>query len=107
MNPLEDSDFVAGFRPEALLPAAAVQEDHAPVRFRVTLIEYLGSERILHGVVEGGRFDGRKAVSRLARRASAGYDAGNAYDFAVAERDLKFFDKATGKRTGRRALAWR
>jgi multiple sugar transport system ATP-binding protein len=107
MNLLEDGDFVAGFRPEALLPAAAVEGDRAPVRFRVTLIEYLGSERILHGAVEGGRFDGRRVVSRMSRAASGSVDEGNAYDFAVADRDLKFFDKATGKRTGRRALEWR
>jgi multiple sugar transport system ATP-binding protein len=106
MNLLEDGDFVAGFRPESLLPAPMVQGANAPVRFRVVLLEYLGSERILHGVVEGGRFDGRKVVSRIATGSSVGISEGGSYDFAVPDRDLKFFDKATGKRTGRRELQW-
>ncbi len=107
MNLLQDGDFVAGFRPESLLPAPMVRGERAPVRFRVTLLEYLGSERILHGVVEGGRFEGKKVVSRIATGASVGFAEGEAYDFAVADRDLKFFDKASGKRTGIRELAWR
>ena len=107
MNLLEDGDFIAGFRPESLLPAPMIQGPNAPVRFRVVLLEYLGSERILHGVVEGGRFDGRKVVSRIATGSSVGVAEGATYDFAVPDRDLKFFDKATGKRTGRRELQWR
>src|SRR5512133_3288325 len=106
MNLLEDSDFVAGFRPESLVPAALVQGPSAPVRVRVTLLEYLGSERIVHGVVDGGRFDGKKVVSRLATGASVGFAEGTSYDFAVADGDLKFFDKASGTRTGKRELAW-
>jgi multiple sugar transport system ATP-binding protein len=107
MNLLEDADFVAGFRPETLRPATLVQEPSAPVRFRVTLVEYLGSERILHGAVEGGRFDGKKVVSRLSTGASGGFTEAASYDFAVADKDLKFFDKASGRRTGKRELAWR
>ena len=52
--------------PKSLLPAAMIEGEKAPVRFRITLLEYLGSERILHGVIEGGRFDGKKVVSRIA-----------------------------------------
>jgi multiple sugar transport system ATP-binding protein len=107
MNLLEDGQFIAGFRPESLLPAALVRAPSAPVRFRVTLLEYLGSERILHGVVEGGRFDGRKVVSRIATGASTGFADGGSYDFAVADAGLKFFDRATGKRAARRELQWR
>jgi multiple sugar transport system ATP-binding protein len=107
MNLLEDGGFVAGFRPESLLPAAMVPGPSAAVRFRVTLVEYLGSERILHGVIEGGRFDGKKAVSRIAAASSGGLAEGTAHDFAVPEKELKFFDKATGKRTTVRVLEWR
>jgi multiple sugar transport system ATP-binding protein len=107
MNLLEDGDFVAGFRPESLLPSEMVQGEKAAVRFRITLLEYLGSERILHGVMEGGRFDGRKVVSRVATAQSATLGEGTVHDFAVPAREVKFFDKATGKRTGLRELAWR
>jgi multiple sugar transport system ATP-binding protein len=107
MNLLEDGGFVAGFRPESLLPASMIQGARTPVRLRVALVEYLGSERILHGTVEGGRFEGHRVVSRIATGASGGFAEGSSYDFAVPERDLKFFDKETRKRTGRRELVWR
>jgi multiple sugar transport system ATP-binding protein len=107
MNLVEDGDFVAGFRPESLLPEAMVQGEKAPVRFRVTLLEYLGSERVLHGVIEGGRFDGRKVVSRVATAQSGAFAENGVHDFAVPAREVKFFDKASGKRTGPRELSWR
>jgi multiple sugar transport system ATP-binding protein len=107
MNLVEDGDFVAGFRPESLLPDAMVQGEKAAVRFRTTLVEYLGSERILHGVIEGGRFDGRKVVSRVATAQSGAFGENTVHDFAVPAREVKFFDKATGKRTGPRELSWR
>jgi multiple sugar transport system ATP-binding protein len=106
MNLLEDGGLVAGFRPESLVPAAMARGEHVPLRFRVTLAEYLGSERILHGVLEGGRFDGRKAVSRIAAASSGGFADGAAYEFAVPRAELKFFDE-TGKRTAPREIAWR
>jgi multiple sugar transport system ATP-binding protein len=83
------------------------QGDNAAVRFRVTLVEYLGPERILHGVFEGGRFDGRKAVSRIATASSGGLAEGSVHDFAVPRRELKFFDRASGMRTAPREVAWR
>jgi multiple sugar transport system ATP-binding protein len=107
MNLVEDGDFVAGFRPESLLPEDMVQGEKAAVRFRVSLVEYLGSERVLHGTIEGGRFDGRKVVSRVATAQSAAFGEGTAHDFAVPAREVKFFDKASGKRTGPRELSWR
>jgi multiple sugar transport system ATP-binding protein len=107
MNLVEDGDFVAGFRPESLLPADMVQGEKAAVRFRVSLVEYLGSERVLHGVIEGGRFDGRKVVSRVATAQSGAIGEDTVHDFAVPAREVKFFDKATGKRTGSRELSWR
>ncbi len=107
MNLLEDGDVVAGFRPESLLPAAFVEGEKVPLRFRVTLLEYLGSERVLHGVVEGGRFDGRKVVSRIATARSTELGENTAHDFAVPAREVKFFEKGSGKRTGPRELSWR
>jgi multiple sugar transport system ATP-binding protein len=107
MNLVEDGDLVAGFRPESLLPAAMIEGEKAPVRFRVVLLEYLGSERILHGVVEGGRFAGKRVVSRIATSQSAALGENTVHDFAVPAREVKFFDKATGKCTGPRVISWR
>src|SRR5512138_2251549 len=107
MNLVEGGDVVVGFRPEALLPAPAVPQPAVPFRFRVTNVEYLGSERILYGRVEGGRFDGKKAVSRVAASAGASYAAGTSHDFGVRVGELKFFDRATERRAEPREIAWR
>jgi multiple sugar transport system ATP-binding protein len=106
MNLVEAGDVVVGFRPEALRPAATAQGATLPLRLRITSVEYLGSERIVYGVGEGGPLAERKVVARLAAGASEGFAEGAARAFAVAERDLKFFDQATGRRTGPRDFAW-
>jgi hypothetical protein len=67
-------------------------------------VEYLGAEFILSGLIVGGQLDGKKVVGRLLLGQT--YEAGATYDFAVPERHLKFFDRATEKRTEARALAW-
>jgi multiple sugar transport system ATP-binding protein len=106
MNLLEDGDFLAGFRPESLVPAGGAGAT-VPVRLRVKSVEYLGSERILHGQVEGGRFDGRRVVSRLAAATGSAFREDTSHDFAVPTSSLKFFDRATGKRTTAREVSWR
>jgi len=105
MNLLEN-DVIVGFRPETLAPAETV---HGPaVRFplRVTNVEYLGSERIVYGVLEGGRFAGKKLISRLPTSVQGGVRSDAVQEFAVGRSDLKFFDKATTKRTPPRELDW-
>jgi multiple sugar transport system ATP-binding protein len=105
MNLVEDGEAVLGFRPESLLPAAGAPPDALPLRLRVTLAEYLGAERIVHGVVEGGRLDGRRVVSRLP---AGGPDlaAGTAHPFAVARAAVHRFDPRTGRRTAGGGIAW-
>jgi multiple sugar transport system ATP-binding protein len=101
MNLVETGTVTAGFRPEHFLPAGFLppQERDLPLRFRVGHEEYLGAERILYGVVEGGPFDGRKVVSRIAATHAVRFAPDVVYDFAVAERNLKFFDPGSGMRT--------
>jgi multiple sugar transport system ATP-binding protein len=101
MNLVETGAAVAGFRPEHFLPSGFLppEERDLPLRFRVGHEEYLGAERILYGVLEGGGFDGRKVVSRVAATHAVRFAPNVAYDFAVAERNLKFFDADTGMRT--------
>jgi len=106
MNLLEDDEGVVGFRPESLLPAAA-DADALPVALRLTLVEYLGSERIVHGVVEGGRFGGKKVISRMAAGASVDLAEGTVRGFAVARSAVKHFERGTGRRIAAREIAWR
>jgi multiple sugar transport system ATP-binding protein len=98
MNLLEDGDGIVGFRPERLVPWAASPEGALPLRLRVRGVEYLGSERIVHGVVEGGRFDGRRVSSRLSALLDADLSAGASHRFAVAPGAVRVFDRATGRR---------
>jgi multiple sugar transport system ATP-binding protein len=100
MNLVQTEAAIAGFRPEHFLPAGFLppQERDLALSFRVGHEEYLGAERILYGVLEGGPFDGRKVVSRIAATHAVRFAPDVAYDFAVAERNLKFFDPTTGIR---------
>jgi multiple sugar transport system ATP-binding protein len=107
MNLVDDGSVIVGFRPEALLPAPMVPQPAVPIRLRVTSVEYLGAERILHGAVEGGRFAGRKVLSRIAVSAGAGNVEGATHNFAIRAGDLAFFDRATERRTTPREVAWR
>ncbi|HEY3122554.1 MAG TPA: ATP-binding cassette domain-containing protein [Thermoanaerobaculia bacterium] len=106
MNLIERGEAIVAFRPEHLLPAAALPEKLAavPLRFHVLNVEYLGAERILYGQAEGGRFDGQKMISRMAAH-GIGLEEDSVHDFAVAERDLKFFDREKGTRTQSVSLA--
>ena len=105
MNLLEDGDLVVGFRPESLVPAGGGRT--VPMKFRVSTVEYLGSERILHGFVVGGRFEGRRVVSRLTAATSGSFAPDGVHEFAVPVASLKFFDRGTGARTAPREVDWR
>ena len=103
MNLIEKGKVIVGFRPEHFLPVAEAREKGAatPVRFRITNVEYLGAERILYGQAEGGFLDSQKVISRMAAHGGAALAEGTAQEFAVAERDMKFFDREAGTRTAR------
>jgi len=107
MNLLEHSDVIVGFRPEHFLPTELISDGaRVSFRFRVAYAEYLGAERILYGHLEDTRFADKEVLSRMASTASASYQVGSVYDFAVPETELRFFDRQTEKRTSPRALAW-
>jgi multiple sugar transport system ATP-binding protein len=105
MNLVERPDYLLGFRPEHFLPKgmheSAGQEMTLP--FRVTRVEYLGSDRLIYGVL-GGPFPDAKVIAKLPYTVSVPIQQGETYEFAVQDKDLKFFDKATGLRTQARAL---
>jgi multiple sugar transport system ATP-binding protein len=105
MNLVENGQVIVGFRPEQFRPVVEVTDSSmVTFRFRVENVEYLGSEWIVSGFLAGGKLEGKHAIARLASAQSL--ELGRTYDFAVAERELKFFDRATEQRTAPRPLSW-
>ena len=104
MNLLEDGDVIVGFRPENVNPLELVPNPAVKFRLRVQNVEYLGSEWIVYTKVDSGRFKDKEIVSRLPSASS--FQIGETYDFGLAEKDLRFFDRQTEKKTQARALAW-
>jgi multiple sugar transport system ATP-binding protein len=107
MNILSADDVLVGFRPEHFLPPgfAGRAGENVAFQFRITHSEYLGAERILYGLIEGGAFNGRKAISRIPSTHAEGLDDGSVSTFHVAESDLKFFDPKRETRTTPRRIA--
>ena len=105
MNLIESEDLIIGFRPEHFRLAEDMKElDKVPFKFRVENVEYLGAEFILAGFLVGGKADGKKVIARLLL--GHNFEIGATYDFAVPERQLKFFDRTTEKKVPARALSW-
>ena len=105
MNIVEAPDCLVGFRPEHFLPREA-HDNGAPLialGFRVTRVEYLGADRLVYGVLEG-KFQDAKVLARLPSTVTAPVEAGRRYEFAVPEKETKFFDSRTGLRTPSRPV---
>jgi multiple sugar transport system ATP-binding protein len=108
MNLLEDEQVIVGFRPEHFLPAELASDGSClRFRFHITHAEHLGPERILYGHLPGSKFEAVEVVSRLPWRIQTPFPLGSTHDFAVPERELKFFDRKTEKRTQPQVLSWR
>ena len=103
MNLAELAEHIVGFRPEHLRPRSSVTGDAVSLRLRVENIEYLGAEWIVSGSVVGGRIDGKKVFSRLTSAQDLALEG--TYDFAVPQRELRFFDRSTEKRVAPRAVS--
>ncbi len=105
MNLVERPDYLLGFRPEHFLPKGMHEstDQEVALPFRVTRVEYLGSDRLIYGVL-GGPFPEAKVIAKLPYTVSVPIQQGETCEFAVQGKDLKFFDKATGLRTRPRAL---
>src|SRR5262249_1832870 len=94
MNLVERDGGSLGFRPEAFLPkellnGSAVME----MPFRIDRMEYLGSERILYGGLEG-MVAKREVTAKLpAHVALNGISPGAWHAFAVRESELRLFDQ--------------
>ncbi|MFQ5914714.1 MAG: ABC transporter ATP-binding protein [Nitrospinota bacterium] len=105
MNLLEGDDATVGFRPESFLPEDVLRQRNDLIRFpfRLTRVESLGADRLLYGVL-GGRFQEQKAIAKLPSTVSIPLQSGECHEFAVARKDLRFFDRNTGLRTAPRPL---
>jgi multiple sugar transport system ATP-binding protein len=101
MNIVPGDGVIVGFRPEHFLPPGVAERmgEHVAYQFRITHSEYLGAERILYGVIQGGSFNERRVISRIPATHGTELKDGSVSTFAVANRDLKFFDPTTEKRT--------
>jgi ABC-type sugar transport system ATPase subunit len=97
--------MIIGFRPEHFRLAEDIRESaKISFKFRLENVEYLGAEFILAGILVGGKADGKKVIARLLLGHS--FEVGKTYDFAVPERQLKFFDRTTEKKIAARAVTW-
>ena len=105
MNLVEGRDCLVGFRPEDFLPREALEERGrlTAFPFRVTRVEFLGADRLAYGVMEG-QFPDSKVIAKLPSTVTVALQPAKTYESAVGEKELKFFDKATGLRTAPRAL---
>jgi multiple sugar transport system ATP-binding protein len=99
MNLVESDEAIVGFRPEHFLPSgfASGSGPTMALTFRAEHEEYLGSERILYGRLEG-RFAGKRVVSRLPASYGTLVAEGAAHPFEVARAHLKFFSRDVGAR---------
>lgn len=99
MNLIEVDDFLLGFRPEQFIPSMASEDQNGRKRFSflVNRVEYLGADRLLYGTIED--FAGQElTIARLPEALDVAIQSGEAYDFVIREKDLRFFDKDTGLR---------
>src|SRR5581483_10200470 len=106
MNIVPTDSMLVGFRPEHFLPEGRTERTgaHVSYTFHVTHSEYLGAERILYGMIEGGPFDKQKVISRMPSTHAVAITDDSRHTFAIAQNDVKYFDAANGKRIQARRL---
>jgi multiple sugar transport system ATP-binding protein len=101
MNLVPRDGQLLGFRPESFLPKELVPGDEVTkltVELEVGRIEYLSGDRHVYGVPKGLGEEAR-VIARLPATIDTPIEAGEMREFAVHERDLRFFDAETGRRT--------
>jgi multiple sugar transport system ATP-binding protein len=98
MNLVETGGLTLGFRPESFLPAVGFASDIAvtPITFSVHRVEYLGGDRLLYGNVMGS-LPLTAAIARIPSSVAYTPILGSEAKFAIANSDLRRFNKDTGK----------
>jgi multiple sugar transport system ATP-binding protein len=100
MNLFERNGILVGFRPEHPLPKGAYSTGDPLLDFwfRVDRIENLGADRLLYGSLRDQALE-QKMIISLPSTVQMSTVPGQAYEFSIRERDLKFFDKSSGLAT--------
>ena len=93
MNLIPDGDRLIGFRPESISPRSEIADPTHATEFTLTNIrtEYLGSEKLLYGEINGTR-----SVSRLAANFPIPVEEGGSATMAVEHSAIRIFDTASG-----------
>jgi multiple sugar transport system ATP-binding protein len=101
MNLVERDGGSLGFRPEHFLPKQMLNgAAAAELPFHVERVEYLGSERILYGTLDGHAAK-REVTAKLPAHVSLdNIRVGEWHPFAVSATELRYFDRK-GLRAGR------
>src|SRR6266581_3868490 len=95
MNLIERDGGLLGFRPEHFLPREMLDGAAlAELSFRIDRMEYLGSERILYGAIEGMAAKREVTAKLPAHVPLTGIREGEWHPFAVRKTELRFFDRA-------------
>jgi multiple sugar transport system ATP-binding protein len=98
MNLTESDGVLLGFRPESLVPkSSGVARPALTVPMRITRVEYLGADCLIYGMLQPPFPEG-PAIVRTGAGEPPPCAPGERYEFAVAEPDLKRFDRSTGLR---------
>ena len=102
MNILAGAHHKFGFRPEHFLPKTLNDnpENARIFHYFVKRVEYLGSDRLVYGYVQG--HDSHLTLAKVPSNVRVSLDVETDYEFAVHYRDLKFFDQRSGARITRR-----
>src|SRR3954468_18797638 len=105
MNFFERNGATVGFRPEQILPKGqySSQEPLVHLWYRVDRVENLGADRLLYGVLRDLAPD-VKMIVNLPFTVHLPVIEGQAYEFSIKHKDLKFFDKESGLRVASRPL---
>src|SRR5918992_177390 len=105
MNLVRADGAIVGFRPENLLPEELVSGDgdRITASLDIARIEYLSGDRHVYGTLNGIGEETR-VIARLPATVTTSLDAGDVREFAIPERDLRFFDAETGERTAARPV---
>lgn len=94
MNLVPDGERLIGFRPESVSPRDASFDPVNGLEFTLDNIrlEYLGSEKLIYGEINGTR-----AVSRLPASFPLNAEEGGAIDVMVPNNSLRIFETESGK----------
>ncbi len=105
MNILSADGFRFGFRPEHFLPKTVSDspENSRIFHYYVKRVEYLGSDRLVYGYVQG--HESALTLAKVPSNVRVSLDVEADYEFAVHNSDIKFFDKASGQRVDGQNLA--